>query len=97
MSVFKFMTVTINYKKKSKKKSSNLVLFVDENFNISNLKKYLSSSEYSFISDLLTTTDKKKEIVSYDISSKKKIILIALKKKMTSSCLLYTSDAADDW
>ena len=85
MSVFKFMTVTINYKKETKKKSSNLVLFVDENFKISNLKKYLSSSEHSFISDLMTITNKKKEIVAYDISSKKKIILIALKKKMTSS------------
>ena len=86
MSVFKFMTVTINYKKETKKKSSNLVLFVDENFKISNLKKYLSSSEHSFISDLMTITNKKKEIVAYDISSKKKIILIALKKKNDKFC-----------
>jgi leucyl aminopeptidase len=85
MSVFKFMGVTINYKKNPKKKTSNLVLFVNENFKISNLKKYLSGSEYSFISDLLTITNKEKEIVSYDISSKKKIILVVLKKKMTSS------------
>ena len=75
MSVFKFMGVTINYKKNPKKKTSNLVLFVNENFKISNLKKYLSGSEYSFISDLLIITNKEKEIVSYDISSKKKIIL----------------------
>jgi leucyl aminopeptidase len=61
------------------------VLFVNENFKISNLKKYLSGSEYSFISDLLIITNKEKEIVSYDISSKKKIILVVLKKKMTSS------------
>ena len=79
------MTVTINYKKKPKTKSSNLVLFVDENFKISKLKKYLSISDYSFISDLLNITNKKKQIVSYDINSKKKIILIALKNKMTSS------------
>ncbi len=85
MSVFKFMGVTINYKKNSKKKTSNLVLFVNENFKISNLKKYLSGSEYSFISDLLIITNKEKEIVSYDISSKKKIVLVVLKKKMTSS------------
>jgi leucyl aminopeptidase len=85
MSVFKFMGVTINYKKNPKKKTSNLVLFVNENFKISNLKKYLSGSEYSFISDLLIITNKEKEIVSYDISSKKKIILVVLKKKITSS------------
>ena len=37
------MTVRINYKSSSlKKKSNNIVLFVDENFNISNLKKHLS-------------------------------------------------------
>ncbi len=79
------MTVTINYEKKSKKKTSNHVLFVDESFKISNLKKYLTSSEHSFISDLMTIANKKKQIVSFDINSKKKIILIALKKKMRSS------------
>ena len=36
MSVFKFMGVTINYKKNPKKKTSNFVLFVNENFKISN-------------------------------------------------------------
>ena len=42
------MTVQINYKtSNSKKVSSNLVLFVDEKFNISGLKKYISNSEFS--------------------------------------------------
>ena len=86
MSVFKSMSVQINYKTVSfKNKSSNLVFFVDENFNITLLKKFISSREYSFISDLLRINDKKKEIIAYDISSKKKIILASLKKKMTSS------------
>ena len=40
LSVFKSMSVQINYKTaSSKKKSSNLVFFVDENFNITPLKK----------------------------------------------------------
>ena len=82
MSVFKFMSIKINYKTGlSKKKSSNLVLFVDENFNISIIKKFISNREYTFISDLLTINDKKKEIIAYDINSKKKIILISHKKK----------------
>ena len=86
LSVFKSMSVQINYKTVSfKNKSSNLVFFVDENFNITLLKKFISSREYSFISDLLRINDKKKEIIAYDISSKKKIILASLKKKMTSS------------
>ena len=42
------MTVQINYKSSSSKKvSSNLVLFVDEKFNISGLKKHISNSEFS--------------------------------------------------
>ena len=56
------MTVQINYKSSSlKKKSNNLVLFVDEKFNISSLKKLISGSEYSFVNDLLKISDKKKK------------------------------------
>ena len=41
------MTVQINYKSgNSKKNSSNLILFVDEKFNISGLKKEISNSEF---------------------------------------------------
>ena len=41
------MTVQINYKANSlNKTSSNYVLFVDEKFNISALKKYISNSEF---------------------------------------------------
>ena len=82
LSVFKSMSVQINYKTVSfKNKSSNLVFFVDENFNITLLKKFISNREYSFISDLLRINDKKKEIIAYDINSKKKIILVSHKKK----------------
>ena len=63
------MSIKINYKKGlSKKNSSNLILFVDEKFNLSGLKKYLTISEYSYISDLLKTQDVKKEILSFDFS-----------------------------
>ena len=80
------MSVKINYQTALfKKKSSNLVLFIDENFNITDLKKFISSGEYSFVEDLLKIIDKKKDIFAYDINSRKKIILISLKKKLTSS------------
>ena len=80
------MSIKINYKKGlSKKNSSNLILFVDEKFNLSGLKKYLTISEYSYISDLLKTQDVKKEILSFDFSSKKKIILVSLKKNLKYS------------
>ena len=75
------MSIKINYKKGlSKKNSSNLIMFVDEKFNLSGLKKHISISEYSFIFDLLKTQDVKKKILSFDFSSKKKIILVSLKK-----------------
>ena len=80
------MSVSINYKNSlNKKNGHNLVLFVDEKFNISKLKKHISSSEYSFIADLLKSTDLKKKIVIFEISSKKKIILISIKSDITSS------------
>ncbi|MDC3101092.1 leucyl aminopeptidase [Candidatus Pelagibacter sp.] len=80
------MTVQINYKTKlSYKKSSNLVLFVDEKFNISSLRKYISSLEYSFISDLIKVKNSKKQIIGFDVSSKKKIILVSLKKELTNN------------
>ena len=84
------MSIQINYKKISIKKSiSNTILFVDEKFNISHLKKHISSSDYSFISDLLKTKNLEKNIVSFEISSKKRIVLISLKKNSSSSDLEY--------
>ncbi len=80
------MSVTINYKNNSSKlNSSNLIMFSDENFNISPLKKHISSSEHNFIKDLIKTMDIKKKILSFDISSKRKLILVSLKKNITNS------------
>ena len=63
------MSVLINYKTNNlKKNSGNIVFFVDEKFRILNLKKYISKTEYSYISDLLDVNDKKKKIITYDIS-----------------------------
>ena len=67
------MTIAIYYKNRPQKKNlSNFILFVDEKFNISKLKKYILSSEYSYINDLLKTKDQKSRILDFDISSKKK-------------------------
>ena len=80
------MSIQINYKKNSFKPNSiNLILFVDENFGISGLKKYISSSEYSYISDLLKTSDLKKDILFFEISSKKTIFIISIKKNIKMS------------
>ena len=75
------MSILINYKNSSyKRNSSSLVLFVDEKFNISPIRKHLSTQENSFVSDLIKAKDVKKNILTFDISSKRKIILISLKK-----------------
>ena len=80
------MTIIINYKNVYlKKNSTNLVFFCDEKFNISKLKKFISSKDQLFINDLLKVSDLKKNILSFDISSKKKIILISIKKNITNS------------
>ena len=77
------MSIKINYTKKTPSKSScNLVLFVDEEFNTSNLKKYLSISELSYINDLLRTSDLKKKMFLFEINSKKKLMLISIKKDL---------------
>ena len=77
------MTIKINYSNKAISKSSaNLVLFTDEKFNISNLKKFISNTEFTYIKDLLKTSDLKKSIFVFEINSKKKIILISIKKEI---------------
>ena len=54
------MTIKITYSSKvNNKKSANIVLFVDEKFNVKNLKSSISNSEFSYISDLLNSDLKK--------------------------------------
>ena len=80
------MGVQINYKNKgSKKGSSRLILFVDEKFNISPLKKHFSNNEFLYISDLLKNSDLKKDILFFEINSKKTIFLISIKKDLKTS------------
>ena len=80
------MTIKINYKSTSfQKNSNNLVLFVDENFNIGGLKKHVSNTEISYISDLLKTSDLKKKLLIFELSSKKKIVLISIKDSLKIS------------
>ena len=75
------MSIKIKYTNTSATKpSSNIVLFCGNEYKISYLKKYLSKTELSYISDILKTSDLKKSFLSFNINSKKKVILISLKK-----------------
>ncbi len=75
------MSIKINHSNKTTSNSSaNLVLFSNDKFNISGLKKYLSNSEFSYINDLLKTSDLKKNLLVFEVNSKKKIVLVSIKK-----------------
>ena len=78
------MSIKISYIKSDDNPSGNSVLFVDEKFNCKNIKKYISSSEFSYINDLLKGCDLKKNIFVFELTSKRKIILISLKKNIKS-------------
>jgi len=80
------MTIEINYKNSSfKKPTTNLILFVDKNFNISGLKKHISNTEFSYISDLLKNSDLKKNLLFFEVNSKKTIFLLSIKEKIDAS------------
>jgi leucyl aminopeptidase len=75
------MRVQVNYKNRNLEKiSTNLILFVDEKFNISTLHNLISKNEINYISDLLKTSDLNEDILSFKINSKKTIFLISIKK-----------------
>ncbi|MDA7572951.1 leucyl aminopeptidase [Candidatus Pelagibacter sp.] len=80
------MSIQINYKNSSSKKTStNLILFVDENFNINSLKRNISNTEFSYINDLLKSSDLKKNLLFFEINSKKTIFLVSIKKNLKTS------------
>ena len=76
------MSIKISFKKTiALNLIKNYVLFCDENFSVNNLRKYLSISETSYISDLIKTSDLKKKLLVFKINSKKTIYIIPIKKK----------------
>ncbi len=80
------MSVKINYLNKTiNNLTSNLILFSNEKFDIKNLKKNLSNSEFLYINDLLKNSDLKKKILVFELNSKRKIILISIKKDLKTS------------
>ncbi|MDA7476174.1 leucyl aminopeptidase [Candidatus Pelagibacter ubique] len=80
------MSIKINYKNNiSTKSTTNLVLFVNENFNIKDIKKYISNSEFSYIADLLKNSDLKKDTLFFKVNSKKTIFLVSVKKNIKIS------------
>ena len=80
------MSIVLSYKKNlSITKSNNLIFFVDEKYNVSSLKKYLSIPELRFVVDVLKSQDLSKKIISFDFSSKRKFFLISIKANIDSN------------
>ena len=80
------MSIKINYSFKSGNKvPANLIYFVDEDFSLKRLEKIISSSEFSYISDLLKNSDLKKNFLVLKINSKKTIYLVSIKKNLKTS------------
>ncbi len=79
------MSLEIRYLKTKNKPSSNLVLFSDDKFNITKLKKHLTTNEFLYVNDLLKASDLKKNLLVFELNSKKKLVLVSIKKKSKSS------------
>ena len=79
------MSIKINFLKTKIKPSSNLILFTDEKFRITKLKKYLTNNEFSFVSDLLKSSDLKKSLLVFGLNSKKNLVLVSIKDKLKSA------------
>jgi len=80
------MPIKINYSNKfTNKLQTNLILFIDENFNVNLIKKFISTAEFSYISDLLKTSDLEKDLLFFRINSKKTIFLVSIKKDLRVS------------
>ena len=80
------MTVQINYKNGGLNiAENNLILFVGENFEIKGIKKVISKSELSYISELIKNSDNKKDLLFFEINTKKTIFLIPIKRNQDIS------------
>ena len=79
------MTIITNYKHAEFNfKSGNLIFFVNEKYDVSDLRKYFSNSENKFIKQIIKSYDLSKKIISFDLSSIKKIFLISLENNLNT-------------
>ena len=77
------MNIQINYSNSlSKKNLTNKLFFIDESLGINQLKKFISTNEYLYVSDLLKNKDYKKKVSLFELSSNQSIILIKIKKNI---------------
>ena len=60
------MSVNIVYENiKAKKPISNFIFFIDDKYNLSNIKKNISNKEFSYVNDLIKNIDNKKKNILF--------------------------------
>ena len=80
------MIVNILYPNKNLNSSrSNLILFTDDKFKISHLKKNFSNIEFNYVNDIIKSANIKKKILTFKINSKKTIVLVSIKNNFKIS------------
>ena len=77
------MKLKINYLNKIKNTGPiNLALFVNEKFDLREIKKYFNNQEYNYINQILKKKHKQ-SIITFDLNSKKSLILIKKDRNFT--------------
>ena len=80
------MSIKIRYlNSKISTTKANVVLFTNEKFNLGQINKFISNSEFNYIKDFLKTSDGKKNLLVLEVNSQKKIILIKIKNHLKNS------------
>jgi len=78
------MSIKINYiKKNNADASKDIALFVNENFGISHLKKFLNKNEIIFLEKILKKKNISSKIISFDLNANKSLIIIKVLKNET--------------
>ena len=78
------MSIKINYiKKNNANAQKDIALFVNENFGISHLKKFLNKNEIIFLEKILKKKNISSKIISFDLNANKSLIIIKVLKNET--------------
>jgi len=78
------MSIKINYIKKNNANApKDIALFVNENFGISHLKKFLNKNEIIFLEKILKKKNISSKIISFDLNANKSLIIIKVLKNET--------------
>ena len=91
------MSIKISYTKSNNNSSGNVVLFVDEKFNCKNIKKYISSSEFSYINEIIKFDQLKIDLSEISNTTIKKPKIQETSTLKLTSCFLTSDNCPKNW